>query len=71
MVYIVLITIIVVLALLLRRKLLIDKEHELEVKLKEQQKVSAESEKNYEKAKYVFRDIANNYNSSSNEYEKL
>lgn len=71
MVYIVLGIIIAVLALLLYRKLLIDKEQQLEVKLKEQNKVSVESEKNYEKAKHVFRDIANNYNSPGNEHEKL
>jgi parvulin-like peptidyl-prolyl isomerase len=69
MVYFILgIVLAVIISLLIRKarlNKLIDKERELIVKLKEQQRVSAESEASYEEAKNKFRDIANKHTSQS------
>ena len=57
----------------MRNNNLVDKERELEVKLKEQERITSESEASYEDAKNKFRGIANTYKQPSpgNEHSKL
>jgi uncharacterized membrane protein (DUF106 family) len=65
MTYFILGIIVAILLYMLRSKFLVDKDQELMLQLKEQEKKTQELEQKYEEAKNKFTDIANKYKRES------